>query len=353
MFGRIPVITMRITNAWKLIVALFIFPSSSFADEVKIYIWEEFLSEEVVQRFEQQTGHSVKQVYFENEILRDEVITNDRAEAFDLVMVDGLGLNLFGSKGLMYDLSQKPFTNKKFIDNSAIEACGPYGIPYAWGTMGIAYRTSKIGHPIVSWKQVFSASSSMTDKIMIPYDDIDTIAAALLAKEHDPFTSDVTALTEAFELLKEVAPKVKDFRNAVAYTIENKQESDLELAVVYSGEVNTIIEETQQKDWVYIVPEEGTVLWYECFSTLAAKPPSAATIEFLNFINDPVISAENAEEFQFSTTNKEALKYASKEYLNDKNVFPGTDVLTHSFPYRVIDVKGLKIRSRILNAIEK
>jgi spermidine/putrescine-binding protein len=321
------------------------------ADEVNLYLWQNMLSEQMLVQFEQQTGHRVKQTYFENEMLRDEFVVSGRAEKFDLIMFDDFVLNLFGRKGLMHDFSQNDLSNRANNTPSALAACGKHGIPYAKGTIGIAYRASKVSTPMTSWRQVLDPPPYLAGRILVPNDELDTIGIALLALHYSPYTNDQNELKQAYELLKKTQRSVKDFRDASGYFIDKQALADVDVAVVYSGDTHMIAQVTQQDDWVYIQPEEGTLVWYQCLASLVANKPSEATLAFLEFINDADLAAQNAQQMWFATTNDAALKKVSNTYLSDQELFPVQLELEHKRPSMSAELEGVLIRNRIMNEL--
>jgi spermidine/putrescine-binding protein len=332
-------------------VFLFSGLSSAIADEVKIYTWEDYFSADVLKQFEKETGHIVKQVYFESEKLRDEVISGSRGEAYDLFIMDGYTLNVFASAGILNKVDFQAISNSSNIDPVALEACGSYGVPYTWGTMGIGYRKSKVSGSVTSWTDLFDYAEKKEGTVMIPLDDIDTVAVALLALGYDPMEESEQALKEAYQLLLQIKKHLLNFRTANSYAIEKGPASELDMAVVYSGEIYSIAQAVSQNDWAYTVPEEGTLIWYECFASLAQKPLSDAAIAFLNFINRPDVAARNAEEIWFATTNKAALELVSDDYLQDRELFPDNETLSRSFIYKPMGTSALRLRNRIISVL--
>lgn len=323
------------------------------AGEVRIYNWEEYLSDDVIRQFELETGHTVKQLYFESENLRDEVVSSGRAEAYDLFIMDSYTLQVFGNNGYLNKIVPSQLPNLKHVNDRAREACKDYGIPYAWGTMGIGYRAGKVETPPDSWRDLFEFAKKNPGRTVIPLDALDTTAVALFALGYKPFTTERSEIKAAFELLNETKANLIDFRTALGYSLEAEAQSEMDMAVLYSGESYTVAEATGQDDWVYTIPEEGTLLWYECFASVAGKPHSPATQAFLNFINRPDISAQNAEEMWLATTNESAVDAASAEYKQDKELFPSAKRITDSFAYPVMDEESLRLRSRIIGVLAK
>ncbi|WP_428775146.1 polyamine ABC transporter substrate-binding protein [Vibrio sp.] len=321
------------------------------ADEVKIYTWEEYFSEDVIAEFEEQTGHQIKQIYFDSEKLRDEVVTTERVNAYDLFVMDGYSLNAYSTIGLAKNLTRIKLENGKNIDPIAIQNCGEYGIPYSWGTMGIAYRETRFPEGISSWSEIFERAAANSANLIMPLDDIDTIAVALLGLGYDPMSNDENQLKQAYQALLNIKPNVIDFRTAPGYVLEKRKQSEIDLAVLYTGETYLISEATGQDDWRYVVPEEGTLIWYECFAAPADKPLSQATLSFLDFINRPEIAARNAEEVWLATTNKTALSLVSKEYLDDVEINPKLSNDQKSYYYQGIENPAMKKRARIVSIL--
>ena len=69
------------------------------------------------------------------------------------------------------------------------------------------------------------------------------------------------------------------------------------------------------------LPQEGTLIWYECFASVSQKPLSVASVAFLNFINRADVAAKNAEDVWYATANKAAMDLMSEEYLEDHELF--------------------------------
>jgi len=171
------------------------------AQEIKIFIWDEFLSETVINEFTQKTGHTVKQYFFDNEVDRNAILMNGQGARYDLVVVDSATTARYGKLGLLTRLSSVDIDN---IDNNGQqwrESCGQYGIPYANGTLGIAHRSSISKVKINSWNNILTPPKEHIGTTIMLKDDLDTIAIALLAQGFDPFSSDRDELKSAYSLL--------------------------------------------------------------------------------------------------------------------------------------------------------
>jgi len=109
---------------------LYSYACSSQATELVFYNWDEYLSDEVVTQFEQETGIKVRQVYFGNDEARDEVLMTDVNSDFDLVLIDNVSINILGQDDKFIAL---PETYYQPISERFSDSCGDYGVPYSWG----------------------------------------------------------------------------------------------------------------------------------------------------------------------------------------------------------------------------
>ena len=96
------------------------------------------------------------------------------------------------------------------------------------------------------------------------------------------------------------------------------------VGLVWSGDAADIMWENENLD--YVVPEEGSNLWFDNM----VIPKTAKNIEgahqFINFMLDPEVAAQNTDYVSYSTPNKEALEYYGEEIVNDERFYPITEL---------------------------
>ncbi len=218
--------------------------------------------------------------------------------------------------------------------------------------MGIGYRTSVVASPISTWMDVFVYALENPRTVVLPGDDLDTIAIALMALGYHPMSENESELKQAYQLLLKVKDKLLVLRTSIGYALDKKDKSEMEVAVMYSGETELIGEVTEQDDWVYTIPDEGTLLWHECLTTHINKPISNAAKEFLSHINETDNAVKNAEEIWFASSNINALGSASEEYLQDEELFPVNLTDANSHEYKSLSRDAENLRSQILSVIQ-
>lgn len=327
----------------RLFIALFSFfvYSTAYSDhslvqktELKLLNWEAYLSADVIAGFEAETGINIQEFRFSNETERDALTLGTRSHEFDLVMYDNTRLLAKNAHQLFQPMTDIKQQHRHAISPRWQKACGDYGVAYSWGTVGIAYRSSMTDSPVHSWKQFFNPEKAFQGTLAVTPGVTDLPAAALLSLGADPTSSDQADLRNAYQVLEQQAPHVLTYEYGLSYAIKHKTHSQMAMTMVYSADVEEIISNTEQTDWVYVVPDEGTMLWIDCWSAPAGKPFSGAARIFLNYINRPDIAALNAEQAWFSTPIPEARNLASKTYRNDHELFPPPAIEARSHSYR-------------------
>ncbi|MCL6416012.1 spermidine/putrescine ABC transporter substrate-binding protein [Aestuariirhabdus sp. Z084] len=322
------------------------------AYEVELYIWEEYLAPEVLEAFTEETGHTVKQTYFDDEGQRDAVIASGRGQSFDLIMMESIGLQILSEQGLLADLSGITKAFDQQYDPSYLSACTDYGTPYSTGTTGLLYRRSVAKTPIDSWQQLFNVTPEHRGRVAMYMDNLDAPGTALLALNLDPFSEDPADLKQAFALLKAQQPHLLTDEYGFSHALRKKENNQISLMLGFSDDLESISEATGQQDWAYIIPKEGSLLWVECLTAPEGKAVHPATQALLNFLARPEIAAQNAESIWFVTPNRAAQKLASEEYQTDDSLFPPQHVQDRSVVYKRLSPEALSLRARMLNALD-
>lgn len=137
--------------------------------ELVILNWSDYLEESLVGAFEMQCHCKVRQVYYENDDHRDELMLAAEGAGYDVIIVNGLMLDTYRKRGWLDAIPGKNVDNLSSIDPrwaKAFEAAPGYAVPYFWGTMGIAYRKDLVAEPITSWRQFLSQRKNCVEKFV-------------------------------------------------------------------------------------------------------------------------------------------------------------------------------------------
>ncbi|WP_084643953.1 polyamine ABC transporter substrate-binding protein [Ferrimonas futtsuensis] len=310
------------------VLILALLPALAYSGEVKLLTWEAYLSDKVVHAFRLETGHRVEQFFISSDSERNAMFDAGGATLFDLVMADNGATQAYAKQGLIQKMTGV-VSSLAHIDADWQQACGEFGAAYSWGTLGIAYRQS-FGIQIDSWQQLFVPPAPFQGKVVTMTDSKEFTAAALMAHSFSPNSSDPRELQRAFELMRAQRQHVLAYDYGVSYALSWQKESEMAMALAYSADVEEIISATGQKDWTYVVPNEGTLLWVDCWVIPSGRAVNKATLAFLEFINRPEIAALNAEQAWFPSPIGAARKLTSDAHKGNTELYPGTEVMKRS-----------------------
>ena len=322
--------------------------------ELVILNWSEYMLPEMIEAFEKEHNASVKEVYFESDDARDQILLQTRGHGFDLILANGAVMDTYRKRNWLQPIDLNSIPNSKHIEsiwiNSFISAKN-YGIPYFWGTLGIAYRKDLVDTPITSWKQFFNPEEKLRGKILHVNSSRDILGMALKSLGYSANSESTTELNEAKKLLLSQKPYVSHYGYISLEKSSSLVKGNIIVATVYGGDALNVAEHNQ--NIVYVLPEEGGNIWVDFLSlSTHSKNPKLAT-KFLNFINSPKWAAKNAEDMYLATPNAAAKKLLSDELLNDPVIYPNKKALSQSEFYKELPPRVLRTRANIYSHISK
>ena len=104
------------------------------------------------------------------------------------------------------------------------------------------------------------------------------------------------------------------------------------MAVCYSGDAITMIEQNEDLD--YVVPKEGSNLWFDNMCVLKDAPNKELAEQFINFMCSEEIAAENREYINYSTPQSQVLENLPDEIKNDPVQYPDQTTLDRCQIYK-------------------
>ncbi|MDZ4957111.1 extracellular solute-binding protein, partial [Clostridium perfringens] len=95
----------------------------------------------------------------------------------------------------------------------------------------------------------------------------------------------------------------------------------------YSGDAVFIQEEAPDLNLQYVVPKEGSNIWFDVMVIPKGAKHKSETEEFINFLCDPENAKENVEYIGYATPNTAAYELLDKETQEDETVYPAKEIL--------------------------
>lgn len=324
-------------------------PTGLRAETLNLLIWEEYISENVLARWTEETGVEVRQIFFDNGEDRDRLIADPNAD-IDLAILNENISALYSRNGMLVEVTEETVPSTGNSIERWRERCFGHGVPYFWGTLGIVYRTDKLQTPPTSWTDILDPAPHLSGHIAMlsTYDDILTPPLILAGKSAS--TVNEAEMRDAFETLKRQIPFVRTYDYIVTSVQDASLADDLHMALAYSGD-QFILNDMTSHTWKYALPEEGSVLWVDCLAAMEKSPRRDIAVRFLNFINQADVAAQNASDLSTSSANAAALPLLPAEMRDNPEIYPSEETIAASQFYSEYPASVIQLRKRILSAI--
>ena len=322
--------------------------ASDKTTELVILNWSEYMDAEMIAAFEKKHRAMVKHIYFESDDHRDQILLQTGGKGFDLILANGIVIESYRKRKWIQPVSIDQVPNIKLIENrwkDSFKSAIGYGVPYFWGTLGIAYRKDLVSEPITSWKQLFNPSKELQGKILMVKSSRDIIGMALKSLGYSANSENIDELRQVEELLSSQKPHVFRFGYISLDETSSIVKGNIVAATVYGGDA--LVAAEHNKNIVYVLPEEGGNIWVDFFTIAAQSKHPELAAAFLDFINQPKWAAKNAEESYLATTNREAKKLLPAEFLQDSVIYPDSKLLIRSEFYKKLSPRSMRQRASI------
>ena len=318
---------------------------STDGGELYVYNWGEYIDEDVISQFEEETGITVVYDLFETNEEMYPVIEAG-AVNYDVVCPSDYMIQKMRENDLLAELNFDNIPNIDQIDpaymemSQAFDPENKYSVPYCWGTVGILYNTrllDELGVPAPTkwadlWDERLSGEILMQDSVR------DAFMVALKKDGYSMNSESKDELEQAKQELIDQKPLVQ------AYVIDQVRDKmiggEAAVGVIYSGEMLYIQDEVANLgldyNLEYVIPEEGTNLWLDSWVIPKNAKNKENAEKWIDFMCRPEIAKANFEYITYPTPNKGAFELLDEEMQNNKAVFPDIDSLKNSEVYKYL-----------------
>jgi len=320
-------------------------PHMAFAEKAPLVFlnWADYMSPEILEEFEAITGIQVKEIYYDSDEGRDEVLALKNGRGFDIILTSGLSLKTYVKQNWLAPLPKELPRSLLHIDDkwrhSYPESQG-YAVPYFWGTLGIAYRQDLVDSSMESWQDFFELGKAEKNSINLITSSREVFGAALKAKGYSLNSLDKAEIDDAFALLKSVVHNVASFNYVDLDESSSLVSGDIQAAMMYSGDALALQEHHQ--DIAYVLPSEGSNIWVDFLTISKHSKQKDAALAFIAFLNRPDVAARLAEYVYYASPNKAARALLDQEFLDNTVVFPDEKSLEKSEFFHELPARTLR-----------
>ncbi len=300
--------------------------ASALEGVVNVFNWEDYISEDALALFEEETGVKVNYMRFTtNEDMLVQVRTNPGA--FDVIFPSDYAIERLIAEGLLAPIDFANVPNAAhtmdWLQSPAYDPQNLYSVPYMWGTVGILYDASRVDGPVDTWGLLFDEKYKgevfMLDSIR------DTLGITLKYLGYSMNTREPAELQEATRLLIEQKQKgiVKAYQ--VDETKDKMVAGEGILALVWSGDAQYAI--NLNENLAYAIPKEGSNVWVDGMAIPAGARNKSNAEAFIDFMCRPDVAQMNCEYIEYSSPNAAAVALMGEEYLSNPNLNPPREVI--------------------------
>ena len=295
---------------------------------IYFYNYGDYIDPDLVTAFEMQTGIKVVMDTFDtNESMYP--IVEGRQVSYDVIVAGDYTVEKMIANKLLQPINYENIPNAANLEPSYMEILArtdpgnTYMIPYTWGTVGILYNKTMIPEGrITSWKDLWDPE--LAEYGILMQDSLrDTFMVAEMILGFDMNTSNPEELQQVVDLLIEQQPLVQAYENDAAR--DDLITEDAGIGMIYSGEYLYCLDENENLD--YVIPEEGTNVWFDCFVIPANAKNVEGAEKFINFMLDAEAGLATFEYLTYPSPNSATMELIDEEIREDENVFPSQETL--------------------------
>ena len=359
-------------TTWKLGLSASIIALGAIAaqaEEVRVYNWSDYIDEELLTKFEEETGIKlIYDVFDSNEVLETKMLAG--SSGYDVVVPTGTFLQRQIAAGVFQELDQSKLSNAGNMwdvieaRTATYDPGNAYSINYMWGTTGIGVNVGKVKEilgedaPIGSLSLVFDpANMEKLAACGVHFLDAPTelIPAALAyAGVSDKDAKDKDALAKAEEVIMAVRPHIQKFHSSEY--INALANGDICVAIGWSGDVLQARDRAAEADngveIAYNAPSEGALMWFDQMAVPADAPNPEAAHKFLNFIMDAQNMAAASNYVYYANGNLASQEFLVEDVIGDTAIYPDAAALENLYTVTPWGAKEQRSLTRLWTKIK-
>ena len=321
----------------------------SYADELHVYNWSDYIDPTIVDEFSKETGIKViYDVYDSNEVLETKLLAGN--SGYDVVVPSAYFLQKQIKAGAFQKLDKAQLPNLANLRTdilSKVDEFDPgseHSVTYMWGTNGIGYNVDEYRKrvsttPPTGYDLIFNPAIAAKMKdcgILIEDAPTDVYSAAMKYVGVDPNSEDRADIDKADAALRKVRPFVKKF--SASTIIDSLATGDACLAYSFSTDIKTAAKRAKENgngvNIAYLIPDEGTQLWFDELAIPADAKNVVQAHKFINYLLKPEVIAKATNFVSTANPNKLADSHVYPDIIGDGGIYPDESTIKKAFVLR-------------------
>ncbi len=287
---------------------------------VNVCSWGEYIDEDLITQFEEQTGIRVNYQTAESNEALYSLLKSGGAD-YDVVVPSDYMIGRLIAEDMLEPLDYSKIPNFSLIDDRfkglSYDPDNEYTVPYTWGTLGIIYNRAVVDEEITSWSALYD--DKYAGNVLLINNSRDAIGEALLYLGYSVNTTDEAEIRQAYELVAD-ANRRGVFQGRVMDEVFQKMEGgNAAIATYYAGDYLSMVDnQADGVDLAFVIPEEGSNWFVDAMCMLKDAPHQEEAHKWINFIASTEANLANMDYIWYASPNREALErypaYYEKRY---------------------------------------
>lgn len=295
---------------------------ASNSKELFIYTWSNYTDQDLLNRFNKETGFKVvANVFDSNEVMLARLQAGNGGD-YSIIYPSDYMVDKMKGMGM---LSQLDFSRIKGLEHLMPRFLNPeydpgnlHSVPISWGTTGLIYNSQKLKIAPVDWTYLWENQKQLTRRITLLNDVREVIGAVLKMMGHSYNSRNPQEINKAYQKLVELKPNIASFTTDTWR--DQVLSGDILIAMCYSSDANEVIAEKKYLN--YVIPKSGTTLWMDTLAIPKTAPNPDAAYAWINFMLQPDVAAQICERLSFATPNQLAFNQLPAEVKENPRLFP-------------------------------
>ncbi|NHB75631.1 extracellular solute-binding protein [Rhodobacter calidifons] len=272
----------------KLLLTWVFLASPAFAEgQLKVYHWFEYIPDDLVQKFEAETGIKVTiDTYDSNEAMLA-ALKAGKLGQYDVAVPADFMVGIMAAEGMLDSFTPEEMPNLGNIEPQWLDVPFDPGrkhsIPYQWGSTSFSVNRDVYQGDISSLATIFDPPPELSGKINVLDSQNELLILGSLYLGIPQCTQDREALKALNDMLLAAKPHWASFGSDIAKDV--LVSGDAAAGMIYNGFSAKARAEGANVEYVY--PKEGHVVWMDNVVLLKDAPNRENALKFMNFLLEP------------------------------------------------------------------
>lgn len=276
----------------KLLLTASLLASPAFAEgELKIYHWFEYIPQELVDKFQAETGITVTIDTFDSNESMLAALKAGKMGQYDVAVPGDYMVEIMGTEGLLDTFAPEELANFANIDPKWVDVPFDPGrkssIPYQWGSTGFSVNRDVYSGDIGSLSIIFDPPAELQGKINVLDSQGEVLALGSFYLGIPQCSQDRAQLQALNDMLLAAKQHWASFGSDTAKDV--LVSGDAAAGMIYNGFSAKARAEGANVEYAF--PKEGYVVWMDNMVLLKDAPNRDNALKFMNFLLDPENSA--------------------------------------------------------------